>query len=176
MRGSVCGRAPVEPGKTREVAIEADPLTAGLDRERRQVGVGCQVADGVDSPAEIGEHGPVAATGRNDTCVGPVAETVAEVEGVTKRGWWVQRPTVGDDAHKGAENELGESEGTRVPHGTFEQVMCDIVVGLLGAVGIEQHIDVEEDHPVRSRMSASAALLFRSTPGTGAAPRKVGTR
>ena len=122
VRGSVCGRAPVEPREAREVAVEADPLAARLDRERCQVRVGCQIADGVDSPTEVGEQCPVAVTGSDDTCVGPGAKTVTEVEGLTERGRRVQRAAVRGDAHEGAEDELGESEGAHVPGGVFEQI------------------------------------------------------
>jgi hypothetical protein len=56
-----------------------------------------------------------------------------------------------------------------------QQIAGERMIGLLDAMGVEQHVDIEQNHPAASRSSASAALLFRSTPGTGAAPWKTGT-
>ena len=117
----------------------------------------------------------MAGTGGNDACVRPRAKPVAEVQRVAERCRRVQRAAVRRDTHEGTQDELGYGIGTHVRDGPLQQITRKLVIGLLDAMGVEQHVDIEQDHPALSRISASAALLFRSTPGTGAVPRKIGT-
>ena len=68
------------------------------------------------------------------------------------------------------------SVGAHIRDGSLQQIACKLVIALLDAMGVEQHVDIDRITRRRRGSPASAALLFRSTPGTGAVPRKTGTR
>lgn len=58
--------APAKAREAAEIAIGGDPLAAGLDRQRREIGIRHQVALGAGAQTEALEDLPVTRAGRDD--------------------------------------------------------------------------------------------------------------
>jgi hypothetical protein len=101
---------PAKPRDAAEVAVAADPLAPGFDRDRDQVGVRDQVALGPGRHAQPFEDLPVAGAGSDDHRVGLCPERVLERECLPHRRRRIEDAGMGRDAHEAAQHELGYPE------------------------------------------------------------------
>jgi len=137
---------PPKAGEAAIIAVGRNPLAAGFDGERRQVSVRNQVASGLSLTTKVRENLPVTRPRRDRDAVRLEAKTAHSAKRLLQRRWRSENSRMSHDPHEGRQYKVGDSKRLTGTHLLLKPALVRLVVWRLGAVGINEHVDVKEYH------------------------------
>lgn len=144
---AVLARAPVTyRGEAKEVTVEGDHGGAVFDGNGAENRVGHEIAGGVRLLAQPPHEGEMARAGSYRQVVALRGGGVYEGECVGHGAGNLEDAAVGRHAEERRPNEVGHAEVVVTADEGVEPGAYDAVVGMIGAVGGEDDVDVEDEH------------------------------
>jgi len=137
---------PIQSGKAGIIAVVCDPCAGALDGESGEPGIAHERPFRIGANAKLRENFPVPFAGRNDFAMRLAEQIVAigkgffGAAGISKCAW------IGDDPHHGAQRKRRHSELRIARDNSIEPRFADRVPFAIPAEGVNQDIDVGQDH------------------------------
>jgi hypothetical protein len=117
------------------------------------VGVWNEVSSGISGSQLLLENGPVPGTRPDGNCLWLTADLRDEIQCYLQGRWLLKHFWMGDNPYKATEHQLRHAIRAATIDRVFDPVALGRVVGRIFAVGVDQDVDVHQDH---------CSMIFRS--------------